>query len=198
MSHPKEMPKIGILRAVGGLANYQLKDVLWPEGLPALLIGLGGSIMVVRATKLTVRLSAVGSLVGLSAALLAVVFAALAILVALPASRYLSALAATKPDESPSGFQRFLNPYLVAVGTQVTILLLAVAYGLVARRIPADVEHVAFYVIGFFFVYGLLDIAGLARSLVRHGVFRSEESATADEPSGDVRRLRDRRDSAAG
>jgi small-conductance mechanosensitive channel len=193
----ESMPKIGIWRAVGGLANYRLIDVLWPEGIPALLIGGGGSVLVVRATKITARAAAVASLVGLSAALLAVVFAALAILVALPASRYLTALAATKPDESPGGFQRFLNPYLLAVGTQVSILLLAIAYGLVASRLPAHVEHAVFYVVSFLFVYGLLDIAGLARSLVRHGVFRSTEGSSDATGSSDVHHLSDRRGGAA-
>jgi small-conductance mechanosensitive channel len=198
MSAQSDMPKVGIARAVAALGNYRFKDLIWPEGLPALLVGAGGTAVLVRVTTLTARTSAVSTLVGLTGVLLAVVFAALAIVVAIPTSRYLRALAETRRDERPSGFQRFLDPFLVAVGTQITILILALTYGLAAGHVATWIEHIAFCVIGFLFVYGLLDIGALARSLVRHGIFRSLEAGPSEEPhEGDVHQLRDRRESSS-
>jgi hypothetical protein len=198
MSRGSDMPKVGIMRAIIGLGDYRLRDLIWPEGLPALVLGAGGTALLVRSTTLTERTSAVGSLIGLTGALLAVVFAALAIVVALPASRYLQALAEGSTESRPGGFQRFLDPFLVAVGTQIGVLILALAYGLAASHVASWIEHVAFYVIGFLFVYGLLDIGALARSLVRHGIFRSLEASSETDSGGDVHQLHDRRGSGSG
>jgi hypothetical protein len=65
------------------------------------------------------------------------------------------------------------------------LVLLTVGYGLVAKHVPAAVEHAASYVIGFLFVFGLLDIVGLARQLVRHGVGRAQETANEAGASGE-------------
>jgi hypothetical protein len=82
----------------------------------------------------------VGSLVAVSVGLLAVVFASLAIVVALPASSYLKELGDT-PD---GGMRVFLDPFLVAAGAPAMLVLLTVGYGLVAKHVPAAVEHAAF------------------------------------------------------
>jgi len=58
--------------------------------------------------------------------------------------------------------RKFLDPFLVAVGTQITLLILALAYNLAARAVPRWVEHGAFYVMAIILVFGLLDMAGLA------------------------------------
>jgi hypothetical protein len=105
-------------------------------------------------------------MLALSGAFLAVVFAALAIVVSLPSTSYMRMLEET-PDE---GMRKFLDPFLVAVGIQVSIILIAIGYRLVASELMWWIEHAAFYVIGALFTFGLLDLAGLARQLVRHGV----------------------------
>jgi hypothetical protein len=183
-----------VWRAVGGLGNHRLVDLLWPEGLPTLLIGGVGSVLILRATPLSARIAAMGDVLALAAALLAVVFAALALVVSIPSSRYIQALSEAKDG----GIQVFLDPFLVAVGTQVTIVLAALGYLLAASSVPRLVEHLVFYAIGFIFVFGLLDVAALARSLVRHGINRSIMAA-AEEPEdetsgGDVHHLARRRD----
>ena len=188
MSEVPPLPKVGVWRAILGLGNLSAKRVLWPEGLPALLIGGGGAVLVVRATSVSTRASATDALVVLAGALLAVSFAALAIVVSLPSSRYLRAL-----SEVRGGIQTFLDPFLVAIGTQLAIILLALGYELFAPHIPWAVEHGTFYVLGFVFVFGLLDVAALARSLVRHGILRSMAAAAEDaedEQGGDVHPLR--------
>ena len=40
--------------------------------------------------------------------------------------------------------RRFLDPFLVAVGTQIAIILLAVAYRLVSGDVAKWIEHVSF------------------------------------------------------
>ena len=70
-------------------------------------------------------------------------------------------------------------------------MLLAVAYRLVARDVATWIEHVAFGLMGFLFVFGLLDIAALARQLVRHGTYRAMEAELpAEDREGDGGRVR--------
>jgi hypothetical protein len=188
MNRDTPEPKVGIWRAIGDLLNLSLRQVLWPEGLPALVIGGGGAVLILRTTHLPARLSVMSGLLGLAGALLAVVFAALALVVSIPSSRYLRALSETK-----RGMQGFLDSFLVAVGTQLGIILFALGYRLVAADVPRLVEHLAFYCLGTVFVFGLLDVAALARSLVRHGIYRAalaETEADEDQPGADVRQLR--------
>jgi len=170
MSPDADLPKIGVWRAVG---EFKFKELFWPEGLCALVIGVGGSIPIIATTKVVDRAAAAGDLLILSGAFLAVVFTALAILVSLPSSSYLRLLGAT----SDGGMRRFLDPFLIAVGTQIAIVLLALTYRLVGADLPRWIEHASFGLISFLFIFGLLDIAALARQLVRHGLNRAEDAA---------------------
>jgi hypothetical protein len=161
---------VGVWRALG---EFKLKDAMWPEGLFALVIGGGGSALVIGVTKLAERVGVIGDVLVLAGAFLAVVFTALAIVVSLPSTSYLRMLGET-PE---GGMRRFLDPFLVAVGTQLAVVFLAVAYRLVAGDVASWVEHVGFGLVGFLFVFGLLDIAALARQLVRHGILRAADAA---------------------
>lgn len=72
-------------------------------------------------------------------------------------------------------------------------MLLAFGYMLAAAGVSRTVEHIAFYAIGAVFVYGLLDILALARSLVRHGIYRTTLArieAEGDDGGGKVHTLR--------
>lgn len=186
-------PNVSVWRAVGRLSGYTVRELLWPEGVFAVAIGVGGSVAVVKATKLADRIDAVGDVLALGGALLAVVFTALALVVSIPSKEYIRKLAET-PD---GGILRFLDPFLVAVGTQAAILIVGFGYKLGAEHVPWRVEHAAFYVLGFLFVFGLLDVVALARSLVRHGVNRGREALNNGTHGGEVRRLGDRRGDTA-
>jgi hypothetical protein len=185
---------VGIWRAVAAIGGYRFTEVVWPEAFFAAVIGGGGSVAIVLSTHAKDRADAVGDLVGVSVGLLGIIFAALAIVVALPASRYLNLLAET----ADGGMRVFLDPFLVAVGTQVLLVFLTIGYHTLAVHLPSDVEHGAFYALGFFFAFGILDIANLARQLVRHAVGRAE-AAVEEEPrngnggDGQVHRLEGRR-----
>lgn len=183
---------VGVWRAVLALGDYRLKEALWPEATLALIIGAGGSALIVRGTEVPARVDLMGEVLTLAGAFLAVVFTALAIVVSLPSTRYLRLLGETENG----GMRRFLDPFLVAVGVQISLILLTIAYRFAARPVVAWIEHVAFYAIGALFVFGVLDLAGLARQLVRHGVLRAADAALEDEAREQrarVRQLPDRR-----
>ncbi len=177
---------IGFWRALG---DFRLKEVLWPEGVLALLFGAGGAALALSATTLPEREDVVGTVLALAGGLFGVVFAALAIVVSLPSTSYLRML-----GQTPQGGMRlFLDPFLVAAGTQVTIVVLAIAYRIIAEDVATWAEQVGFCALGFIFMFGLLDIVALARQLVRHGVLRAVdavmEAEERDEQNTTLRRL---------
>lgn len=184
-------PKVGVWRAVGRLGSYTIRELFWPEAVFGVIIGVGGSVAIVHGTKLTDRIQAVGDVLTLSGALLAVVFTALALVVSIPSTDYIRKMAETPRG----GILRFLDPFMVAVATQVAVLLLGFGYRLAAEHLPWQVEHAAFYVLAFLVVFGLLDVVALARSLVRHGVNRGLEALNngGAQDGADVRRLDERR-----
>lgn len=190
---PGLQERVSVWRAVAALGDYRVKDALWPEVVCAVVIGGGGSALVVRGGDLASRVAVIGDVLVLAGALLAVVFAALAVVVSLPSTKYLRLL-----GETPgTGMRTFLDPFLVAVGTQVGLIIASLAYRFAAIHIAWWIEHVAFYAIASIFVFGVLDIAGLARQLVRHGVLRAAAAALDDDGgevgSGEIRRLPERR-----
>lgn len=185
------VPKVGVWRSVARLGDYPSKNLLWPEGLPALVIGVGGAIAIISDSELRSRADLMGSLIGLSAALVAVVFAALAIMVALPAGSYLRAM--QEDDPNSDGMARFLSPFLVALGTQVAILFLAIGYSALAESLPPTAEHVTFCVLGFLIAFGLLDVVALGRSLVRHGILRARDAVEEADREAKVHSLSERR-----
>lgn len=184
---------VGVWRAVRRLGDYKLREALWPEVIFASLIGGVGAVLVVRATKVSERIDAMGDVLALSGAFLAVVFAALAIVVSLPSTSYLKTLG----DTQGGGMRIFLDPFLVAVGTQIAVVLIAIGYRFAATDVDWKIEHGVFYVVGFLFVFGVLDLAGLARQLVKHGVLRAVDAAINEDEraqrEAQIRRLPDRR-----
>jgi uncharacterized membrane protein len=191
MSGGSDLKKpVGIWHSIKALGGYRFTEVVWPEVSFAILIGVVGGVMVVRSTPIEDRVAVVGALLSVPVAFLAVVFAALAIVVALPASRYLDLLG----DSPDGGMRRFLDPFLVAAGAQIALVLLMVSYRFLATHVPDSVEHVAFYAISFLFVFGVLDIGSLARQLVRHGIFRAADAADeAKRDQASVTRMERRR-----
>ena len=169
--------RVGLWRAVGRLKDMKAGELLWPELTSGLLIGVGGGVWIVDTTHLDGRLTLVSEMLPLAGALLAVVFAGLALVVSIPSQDYIRAMA----QVPGGGIVRFLDPFLIAVGTQVGLILLAFAYQAGAKHVTPPIEHAAFYVIGFLLVLGLLNIVALARSLVRHGVNRGIEALAQDE-----------------
>jgi hypothetical protein len=178
---------VGAWRALGDL---RLR-ALWPEGILGAVIGGGGAAFAIGHSVVTQRVDLMGDLTALAGALIAVVFTALVLVVSIPSDSYLRTLA-----ETPGGgIRNFLDPFLLAVGTQIMLVLLTIGYKLAAADAALWLEHGAFVLAGALFVFGLLDIASLARQLVRHGILRAADVATAgdDREDGSVSHLSHRR-----
>jgi|SRR5215203_1760484 len=187
-----QAPQVGIWRAFRALGHYRLVDALWPEVIFGLVIGAGGAVLAIQSTDTATRIGIAADVLGLAGVLLAVTFAALAFVVAIPSGGYLRLLGET----NDGGMQRFLDPYLVAVGAQVGLILLAFGYRIFAETVSNPVDHVAFAGLGFLVVFAILDIAALARQLVLHGVLRAQEAVIETEDTGaggSVKRLPERR-----
>lgn len=187
-----QAPRVGVWRAFRALGQYRLVDALWPEVIFGLVIGAGGAALAIQSTTGAARLAIAGQMLTLAGVLLAVTFAALAFVVAIPSGGYLRLLG----ESSDGGMQKFLDPFLVAVGAQIALLLLSLGYGIFAGSLPKAVDHSAFAALGFLVVFAVLDIAALARQLVLHGVLRAQEAIVEAEETegsgGAVRRLPER------
>lgn len=192
MNRP-QAPRVGIWRAFRALGHYRLVDAVWPEATFGFVIGAGGAALAIQSTDTAARIGIAADVLALAGVLLAVTFAALAFVVAIPSGGYLRLLGET----SDVGMQKFLDPYLVAVGAQIGLILLAIGYRIFAESVSNSVDHIAFAALGFLFVFAILDIAALARQLVLHGVLRAQEAVIEaegkDEAGGSVKRLPERR-----
>jgi hypothetical protein len=188
-----QAPQVGVWRAFRALGQYRLVDAMWPGVFFALAIGAGGAALAIQSTDTATRVEFASEALTLAGVLLAVTFAALAFVVAIPPGSYLRLLGET----SDGGMQKFLDPFLMAVGAQIGLILLAIGYRLFATHVPNSVDHIAFGGLGFLVVFAILDIAALARQLVFHGVLRARDAVIEAEETeasgGSVKRLPERR-----
>ncbi len=191
-----ELPKVGVWRAIAALGHYRFVDAVWPEVVFGLVLGVGGAIAAIDVTEPHAREAAAAQALALGGVLLAVTFAALALVVAIPSGEYLRALGET----GDKGMQEFLDPFLIAVGAQILLVLLSIGYRIFCSHLSPWIEHTAFGAIGFLLVFALLDVAGLARQLVFHGIARSRDAVLAarerEEATGQVTRLHEGRRSS--
>ena len=168
------------------LGHLKIRDILWPEGTLALVVGVGGTLALHHFVSLSVRISTVGDSLAMIGTLLGVVFAAFALLIALFSDAYVNLL-----QKAEGGIKSFLRPFIVAVGLQVTTLIVAIAYRAVAQRVPRTTEFILFVVWGFLFIYVLTDIVALTRNVMMHGLTRAAQISQT-RPDDNVRTLRDK------
>lgn len=186
-------PKVGVWRAFRALGQYRFVDAVWPGAAFALALGVGGAALAIQNTQTATRVEVATEVLALAGVLLAVTFAALAFVVAIPSGGYLRLLG----EASDGGMQKLLDPFLVAVGAQIALILTTIGYRIFADSAGRPVEHVAFGLLGFLVVFTVLDIAALARQLVFHGILRAREAVLeaeeTEEPGGSMKRLPGRR-----
>jgi hypothetical protein len=169
--------EVGFWSAVG---HMRLRDLLSPE----IAIGVAGSIFMLHEAKLTDRLSLVGDYLPLVAALLGIVFAALALVVALFGDEYLKFL-----EENGPGVLSFMRPFMFSIGLMVAVLLGSVGYRATAHHLPASAESWVFGVLTTLFLVAALDVVALARSVMMHGLARARtQKITAIRSERDQRR----------
>jgi small-conductance mechanosensitive channel len=179
--------QIGFWPTVGRL---RIADIAGSaEGIGALLLGVGGGSAIVAITALSERTTIAGDYLVITGALFGVVFAAFALTVSLFSNSYLAWLRTVE-----GGVGQVLEPFLVAVGVQVGVVLATVGYRATATHLPANVEKTVFVAVSAVFVYALLDVVAIGRNLIAHGIARSK-AAELDE-GGEIRQLPKRRDQA--
>src|SRR5262245_17097712 len=126
-------PRVGVWRAFRALGQYRLVDAVWPEVVLGLAIGAGGAVLAIQSTDTATRIEVATEVLTLAGVLLAVTFAALAFVVAIPSGGYLRLLNET----NEGGMQKFLDPFLVAVGAQVGLILLTISYRIFADSVSS-------------------------------------------------------------
>ncbi|WP_133147265.1 hypothetical protein [Mycolicibacterium novocastrense] len=160
--------RVGFLAAVGRLRLSQFATI---ELGGALVVGIAASIFLVTHTDVTARVGFAGDILSLTAALVGVVFAALALVVALLSESYLRLLNA---EDAEQGLLAFLSPFMLVIGIQVTTVVGAVGYRAFANFLPKGLEPWLFGVLVTLFLMSALEIVALARSVVMHGLARAK------------------------
>jgi len=157
--------EVGFWSAVG---RMRFQALVSPEIGGGILIGVAGSVYMLRVAPLTDRVAMVGDFLPLVAALLGIVFAALALVVALLSDEYLKYL-----DDDGPGVLTFLSPFMFAIGVQVAVLLGSVVYRAGAEHMSPGAESWFFGGLTTMFVIAALDVVALARSVMMHGLARA-------------------------
>ncbi|ORV21101.1 hypothetical protein AWB98_02125 [Mycolicibacterium conceptionense] len=141
----------------------------------ALIIGVAAGIYLERHTQLPERTAIAGDILSLTSALLGVVFAALALVVALLSESYLRLL-----NHDRDGVLLFLSPFMLAIGIQVSAVIGAVLYRAFASLMPHGLEIWIFGALVVLFLMGALAVVALARSVIMHGLARARLQEVTD------------------
>jgi hypothetical protein len=139
------------------------------EGWFALLIGVGGGLVLVHVTATADRISIAGDFLSLISAFIGVVLAAFALVVAFLSDSYTIQL-----QKNPKGVRAFFAPFMINIGVDVGLLIGTVAYRASAAHVPDKIEKTFFIIIATLFIYAALNITALARAVMAHGVTRAE------------------------
>lgn len=160
----------------GSVGRLRLADLATVEILGGAVLGIAGAVLMVRTLDVGSRISVAGDYLQLVSALLGIVFAGLALVVALISENYLRLL-----NQGPNGILGFLSPFMIAIGLQVATVLAAVAYRASALKLSGRaVESWAFGVVTVLFVVAALDVVALARSVLMHGLARARLQEVTD------------------
>jgi hypothetical protein len=171
----------------GTLGSFELRQFVSPEFVLGPLLGGGGAWFLLAKGTEQSRIEVAGDYLSLTGALLGVVFAAFALVIAFLSDSYLRAL-----RDTSSGVLGFLRPFMFSTGLLVGVVLGTVAYRGAAPYAPGWLEATVFIVLSILFVTAVLDVVALARSVLMHGIARSQTVSTDGvspmEPRRDGRR----------
>lgn len=158
--------QVGFWTAVGRL---RVSDVLSIEAVASLMLGVGLAWLLWRFEDVAKRSEIAGLYVAVVAALVAIVFAGLALVASLLSDSYLRLL-----ETSDSGILGFFRPFLIAVGVQIATVVGALLYSALADALPAGVEPWLFGAVSVFFFASCLEIVVLTRSVLMHALLRTK------------------------
>ena len=146
-------------------------DFLSFEAMSSLALGIGLALTLFLRADVTARINLAGIYLAVLAALLAIVFAGLALVAALLSEAYLRLL-----RTSDSGLLSFFRPFVLAVGVQTGTLVSAVLYYGTGQYWSPAVEPWLFGIVSVFFFASCLEIVVLTRSVLMHALLRSRLS----------------------
>jgi len=163
----------------------KLRLIGW-EGVAALIIGTGGSIELIRIANVTARVGIASDFLLIISVLLGIVLAAFALVVGLSESYTLQL-----QRRNPKGIRAFFAPFMINIGVDVGLVIGTIAYRTSADYLPHGAEKTFFVIIATLFVYAVLNVTALARSVMAHGVTRAgliemdelESELRSDRPS---------------
>ncbi|HUW87065.1 MAG TPA: hypothetical protein VMW30_01610 [Candidatus Paceibacterota bacterium] len=176
--------KVGFWGSVGRL---KLSELFSFEFLSSALLATIATVFLVRLVNVSERVSISGDFLSISAALLGVVAASMALVVALISESYMRLLAA-----SNSGVLGFLSPFVIAIGIQLTTVIGAVGYRAFAELVPPKLEHWLFGILCALFLDSCFEVVTLARSILMHALLRAGQLEVTDL---EVQRIKKHRDS---
>lgn len=155
----------GFWRLVGSM---RLRSFFWPEGIPAIIVGLISAYCLNRWATADARLALAGDYLVLASVLVGVVFATMALVVSLLSDSYLLFL-----SQGNEGFLPFMAPFVVGIGVQLLAIGGSLAYR-VAAPLKASCEPWLFTIVTVLIAYALFDIISLAKTVVAHAVTRAQ------------------------
>lgn len=179
--------QVGAIHAIRQTGTMRLA---WPEGIVALALGGGGAATLVGIGSVDESIQVAGALLTVAIALIAVTFAAFAILIAYLSDQYMLLL----DRASSKGFPAFLQPFMVAVTIQSMVIVIALGYQAFARHLPLWPQRVTFVVLGTLAIYAVVDVIAISRELSMHALTRlrhlqsteRREQASADAAREEV------------
>lgn len=164
--------EVGFWTAVGRL---RLTDVFSLETVASLFMGVGLAWLLWQYRLLDDRVSVAGLYVAVAAALVAIVFAGLALVASLLSDSYLRLL-----DSTETGVLGFFRPFLIAVGVQITTVVGSLLYVALGPLAPAIIEPWLFGAVSVLFFASCFEVVVLTRSVLMHALLRSKFAKTIE------------------
>ena len=173
--------EVGFLRS---LSSQRLGSLLWPEGLIAIVVGVGGGACLIQWDSVAERSQIVGEVLTVVALLLGITFTAFSLLISLMSKEYLILL-----NEADEGFVAFTRPFIIALGLQVSSVVIAIAYMAAASHLPRGVEKSVFVVWTLLSAYVIVDILALGRNIAMHGMMRTRQVVSQTTDGGGPKKV---------
>jgi hypothetical protein len=173
--------EVGFLRAV---ARLRVGALLWPEGVIALAVGVGGGVaLCVWGTRIG-RTGVVGEGLAITGLLLGVTFTAFAFLISFMSEDYIELL-----NEAEDGVLSFTRPFILAIGLQIFTLIVGIFYKAAQTHLPSGVEKVTFVVWCVVAAYVLVDVLALGRNMAMHGLARARQVLGKTQDAAGIARI---------